>query len=175
MALVKPAILQIVGYQNSGKTTMIIKLIEALSGLGFKTVTIKHHGHGGKPADVEQKDSTRHLSAGAAASIVEGGGSLILQADSISFTLDEQIKLLCLSINPDVILIEGHKQANYPKLLMVRDPEDLSLLHQVSNVQAVIYWNKAVKECLTTVNIPCFAMEDAELIHECVGLLKLSK
>lgn len=170
--MVKPFILQIVGYQNSGKTTLITKLIEACTSLGHKTVTIKHHGHGGKPDILEQKDSTRHLAAGAAASIAEGDGRLILQADRQAFTLDEQITVLSL-FKPDVILIEGHKREKYPKLLILRDIEELSLLQQATNVLAVICWSKEVKECLTAMNIPCYAIDDAVLVRKCVELLKL--
>lgn len=43
------SILQIVGYQNSGKTTLMEKLIQALTYEGMKVATIKHHGHGGYP------------------------------------------------------------------------------------------------------------------------------
>ncbi len=53
-------ILQIVGYQNSGKTTFVEKLAEKLGQLGVKIGCLKHHGHGGEP-DVfaEGKDSDR--------------------------------------------------------------------------------------------------------------------
>ena len=50
MALVTPFIFQIVGYQNSGKTTFLNKLISHLTAVGINTATIKHHGHGGKPS-----------------------------------------------------------------------------------------------------------------------------
>ncbi|NRD78411.1 molybdopterin-guanine dinucleotide biosynthesis protein B [Bacillus sp. BRMEA1] len=170
MALVRPTILQVVGYQNSGKTTMIVKLIHVLNGAGFKTVTIKHHGHGGKPSAVEQKDSTRHLSAGAAASIVEGAGSLILQANSNSFSLEEQIKLIS-TLNPDVILIEGHKQADYPKLLILKEKEDLSLLDHLTNVRGILYWD-GLKTYLTHVEIPVFSVDDHTFEHNCVEWLK---
>ena len=94
MALVKPVIFQVVGYQNSGKTTITAKLIETLGESGFKTVTIKHHGHGGRPDTAKQKDTEKHLDAGALASIIEGDGRLILQADNYESTLEEQIAML---------------------------------------------------------------------------------
>ena len=42
-----PSILQIVGYQNSGKTTLVEKIVHALAESEMKVATIKHHGHGG--------------------------------------------------------------------------------------------------------------------------------
>jgi molybdopterin-guanine dinucleotide biosynthesis adapter protein len=139
MALVKPIIFQVVGYQNSGKTTFILKLIETLKNEGIKSVTIKHHGHGGRPDVIPQKDSTKHLKAGALAALVEGDGRLILQADESFLTLDEQIRFMDF-FKPDIILIEGHKKQSYPKLLILRNEHDLSLITNVTNINAVLVW-----------------------------------
>ncbi|WP_083402476.1 molybdopterin-guanine dinucleotide biosynthesis protein B [Bacillus sp. MUM 116] len=147
MALVRPNIFQVVGFQNSGKTTVILKIIEELTKQGVRTVTLKHHGHGGKPSVISQKDSARHISAGAAASLVEGGGRLLLQAEDYSMELDDQIKIL-EPFQPDYILIEGHKQKNYPKLLILREKADLSLLEIVKNVKMILYWNEEIKTIL---------------------------
>ena len=74
-----PSILQIVGYQNSGKTTLVEKVVHALAERKMKVATIKHHGHGGFP-EVAQKDSERHRKAGAVVSSVEGAGLLSLSS-----------------------------------------------------------------------------------------------
>lgn len=66
-------ILQIVGFQNSGKTTLSEKLIFRASKAGLKAASIKHHGHGGPPDnELSSKDSIRHHEAGAVISSVEG-------------------------------------------------------------------------------------------------------
>ncbi|PAE39367.1 molybdopterin-guanine dinucleotide biosynthesis protein B [Bacillus sp. 7884-1] len=145
MALVKPIIFQVVGYQNSGKTTFILKLIELLKNEGIKSVTIKHHGHGGRPDVIPQKDSSRHLKAGALAALVEGDGRLVLQVDESFLTLDEQIRFMDF-FQPDIILIEGHKKQAYPKLLILRNENDLSLITYVTNIKAVLVWNQALIE-----------------------------
>ena len=49
-----PSILQIVGYQNKRKTTLVEKIVHALAERKIKVATIKHHGHGGFP-EVAQK------------------------------------------------------------------------------------------------------------------------
>ncbi|HJV30673.1 MAG TPA: molybdopterin-guanine dinucleotide biosynthesis protein MobB, partial [Bacillales bacterium] len=89
MALVKPMIFQVVGYQNSGKTTFITKILKQLKIEGDSVGVIKHHGHGGKPDVYEQKDSARHIENGAIATIVEGNGRLLLQAEQAMWTLQE--------------------------------------------------------------------------------------
>ncbi|WP_376711888.1 molybdopterin-guanine dinucleotide biosynthesis protein B, partial [Bacillus paralicheniformis] len=63
--------MQIVGYQISGKTTLVEKIVHALAEREKKVATIKHHGHGGFP-EVAQNDSEKHRKAGAVVSSVEG-------------------------------------------------------------------------------------------------------
>lgn len=165
MALVKPVILQVVGYQNSGKTTFVTKLLNALSQFELKTVTIKHHGHGGKPDAFEQKDSAKHLSAGAIATIVAGQGRLILQAENSSISLDEQIRLLEF-FHPDVILIEGYKRDNYPKLLLLRNIDDLSLITSLNNIKLILCWENELKTTMDgNTDIPIYTLMDESVVH----------
>jgi molybdopterin-guanine dinucleotide biosynthesis protein B len=154
----------VAGYQNSGKTTVMVKLIQALRDLGLTTVTIKHHGHGGKPEVIEQKDSTRHLAAGAFASVVEGDGRLILHAENFNTSLENQIRIMEY-FQSDVLLIEGYKYENYPKLLLVRNHKDLSLLAKVDNIKVIMYWEETLKEPLNEqTKIPCFPIHDQTAI-----------
>lgn len=158
MAVVKPVIFQVVGYQNSGKTTFLTKMIAKLSEKGWKVVTIKHHGHGGQPDLREEKDSSKHMAAGAAASLVEGGGRMILHADHSNCELSEQIKLVSF-FQPDFILIEGHKLEVYPKVVLIRDEEDVDLFQKVSNIKAVLYWQENDLQSLHQY-IPCYHIAD---------------
>lgn len=160
MALVKPIIYQIVGYQNSGKTTIILQLIEILKKEGCKTVTIKHHGHGGRPDILSQKDSAKHINAGAVASLVEGEGRLCLQADETALPLEEQIRFMDF-FRPDIIIIEGHKKKAYPKLLILRDETDLSLISDICNIKTVIVWKKELIEVVRGyLEVPVFHITD---------------
>lgn len=141
MAMVNPTVFQIVGYQNSGKTTLINKLIRELTKLGLTAVTIKHHGHGGKPDFHEEKDSYQHLQAGALATLVEGAGHLLLQSENNEWSLEEKIQLLSF-FKANVILIEGHKHESFPKVVLIRNEEDLTLLDELDNIKVVFYWEK---------------------------------
>lgn len=136
-----PSILQIVGYQNSGKTTLVEKIVHALAESEMKVATIKHHGHGGFP-EVAQKDSERHRKAGAVVSSVEGAGLLSLSSLREQWSLQEIIRLYEF-FEVDIILIEGYKKENYPKVVLLRSTEDVELLHKVKNVAAVITWYDA--------------------------------
>jgi molybdopterin-guanine dinucleotide biosynthesis protein B len=141
LALVKPVIFQVVGYQNSGKTTFLLKIIHTLKKQGLTVVTIKHHGHGGKPDVVQKKDSSRHLEAGALAALVEGEGRLVLHAENSEWNLEEQLRLMEY-FRPQVILIEGYKQERYPKLVLVKEKGDYLLLTKVNNIKAHIKLHK---------------------------------
>ncbi|MGF9963613.1 molybdopterin-guanine dinucleotide biosynthesis protein B [Bacillus rhizoplanae] len=135
------SVLQIVGYQNSGKTTVTEKLVKALTNEGVRVGTIKHHGHGGYPELPLQKDSERHRQAGAIVSAVEGDGLLSLSAAS-NWSLEKIIRLYTC-FEAEVIIVEGYKKEPYPKVVLLRSEEDASLLESVENVIAVITWNEA--------------------------------
>jgi len=137
MAMVEPVLFQLVGYQNSGKTTAMYEVIHRLSTKGFKIVTIKHHGHGGKPDMVENKDSARHVDAGALASLIEGEGRVLLQAEKADWCLAEQLQLAS-ALSPDTILIEGHKHEVFPKGVLLRDEGDLHLLKELTNIKIIL-------------------------------------
>jgi len=135
------SIIQIVGYQNSGKTTLVEKVVHALAESEMKVATIKHHGHGGFP-EVAQKDSERHRKAGAVVSSVEGAGLLSLSSLREEWSLQEIIRLYEF-FEVDIILIEGYKKESYPKVVLLRSEEDVELLHKVENIVAVITWYDA--------------------------------
>lgn len=159
MALVKPVLFQVAGYQNSGKTTLSIKLIEELSASGLKIATIKHHGHGGKPDVLETKDSGRHIKAGATVSLVEGGGRIIIQAEDVPWSLAKEIEMLSF-FKPDVIIIEGYKNERYPKAVILRDKNDLELLEKLPNIKIIFHRDPKLASQLIDSGFPVFDTED---------------
>jgi molybdopterin-guanine dinucleotide biosynthesis adapter protein len=130
-------IIQVVGYKNSGKTTLACELIEAATKKGAKVASCKHHGHGGKPAQVEQTDSARHWQAGAIVSGVEGDGVLQLAIQQENWTLEKILAFYSL-IDIDLLVLEGFKNESYPKIVLLRDEQDLPLLENLQNIVAVI-------------------------------------
>ncbi len=109
-----PAIVSIVGNSNSGKTTLIEKLIPELKSRGYRVATIKHTPHGMTLGD-SGKDSWRHLQAGSEATIVSSQAQMVLSKPvTPDVSLDEIARLF--GENYDVILAEGFKQDNAPKI-----------------------------------------------------------
>ncbi|MFA7176706.1 MAG: molybdopterin-guanine dinucleotide biosynthesis protein B, partial [Smithellaceae bacterium] len=70
-------IVSIVGKSNSGKTTLLEKIIADLTHRGYRIATIKHNRHG-FDIDHEGKDSYRHKKAGAHTTVVSSPHQLAL-------------------------------------------------------------------------------------------------
>ncbi|MBD1381776.1 molybdopterin-guanine dinucleotide biosynthesis protein B [Metabacillus arenae] len=158
------SILQIVGFQNSGKTTLMEKLIARAAKEGLKVATIKHHGHGGTPVnELTSKDSLRHQQAGAAITGVEGDGVLQICAKRNNWQLDEIIKFY-QSFAVDIILIEGYKQENYQKAVLIRNKCDLSLLDSLTNIVCVNCWREVPTEKITERQYPIFHLDEDKKI-----------
>ncbi len=131
-------ILQVVGYQNSGKTTFAIDYIKEAVKKQLKVGTIKHHGHGGALLQTDHgKDTEKHREAGAHVTLVEGSYSFILSSDQVGLTLPQMISLYSV-FHLDVILIEGFKYEKYPKIVLIRSEEDLPMLEKLFNITCVL-------------------------------------
>ncbi|WP_340372721.1 molybdopterin-guanine dinucleotide biosynthesis protein B [Peribacillus sp. FSL E2-0218] len=165
LAVVKPFVFQVVGYQNRGKTTFIKKVIEKLRKVKVEVAVLKHHGHGGKPDIANLKDSHNHFQAGAVASLVEGDGTMELLGNlNAGASITELIQLLGL-FHPDVILIEGYKQEDFPKVILIKEESDLILLETLLNVKAAIAWPECLERTMNHATVPVFPL-DADLFFE---------
>src|SRR6266545_6523880 len=120
MAPSPPPILCFVGRSNSGKTTLIERLIPVLVREGYRLATIKHAGHGFN-LDTEGKDSWRHKRAGAGTVIVTSKGSLAMFTDVEEEVSVEELRARYVQQSADLILAEGWKSEGYPKIVVVRD------------------------------------------------------
>lgn len=130
-----PAIVAIIGNSNSGKTTLIEKLIPELKGRGYRVATIKHTPHGMTLGD-QGKDSWRHLQAGSAAAIIASPTQIVLiKPVAPDVSLDEIARLF--GANYDIILAEGFKQASAPKIEVHRK-ESGPLLNDIKRLIAIV-------------------------------------
>lgn len=105
----------ITGWKNSGKTTLIVALVEELTRRGLRVSTIKH-AHHAFDIDIPGKDSHRHRLAGASEVLVASGARWALMHElrgDAAPSLDD----LLTRLNPcDLVLVEGFKGDNHPKL-----------------------------------------------------------
>ena len=151
-------IIQIVGFQNSGKTTLMEKLILAATEERLNVAAFKHHGHGGMPEDKTEKDSVKHQRAGAFIVGVEGDGMLQIQGKREKWILQEIVDLYRF-FNPDVLLVEGYKQEHYPKVVIIREEDDWEVLQSVTNIICILSWQPFYeKNC----SVPIFLLNEQE-------------
>ena len=113
-------IVSFVGRSNSGKTTLIERVIPELVRAGYKVATVKHAGHG-FDLDTEGKDSWRHKRAGASSVMVLSKGSMAMFADVSDQMRVEDVRDRFLDPTYDLIIAEGWKHEGYPKIVIVRE------------------------------------------------------
>lgn len=131
-------VLQVVGYQNSGKTTFVVDYIEESVKYNLKVGTIKHHGHKTPLLNYdEQKDTGKHRRAGASVSLVEGNGTIMLTSNNLHLSLSQLIAIYkCFEL--DVIVIEGYKLESFPKVVLLRSEDDLPMLQKIDNIYCLV-------------------------------------
>jgi molybdopterin-guanine dinucleotide biosynthesis adapter protein len=155
-------IFQVIGYKNSGKTTLVSKLITHFSDIGMKVASLKHHGHGGPPSELTNTDSFKHRQAGAVLAGVEGSGLLQLSIHQASWDMDQIMKFYHM-MNNDVLVIEGFKKEDFFKIIIVRSEDDLRLLNQLSNIQAVV---TSLDLSAEEVSVPIFKLDDFDRLSK---------
>ncbi|WP_096156736.1 MULTISPECIES: molybdopterin-guanine dinucleotide biosynthesis protein B [Bacillus] len=157
-------VIQIVGFQNSGKTTLVENVIRRLTCKGLEVATIKHHGHGGAPDYGPRRDSLKHMEAGSTISTVEGSGGIQLVSNSRGWNL-ERILSFYKFLGTETVIVEGYKREKYPKIVILRSKQDLHLLKELSDIIAVVVWGDLeIKE-----EIPVFHITDTEKLLEWIG------
>ena len=110
-------VISVVGYSDSGKTTVLVRIIEELKKRGYRVATIKHH-KGDFDMDHEGTDSFRHMKAGSETTILSSPNkfALISKVEKEK-SLDELIDMIS---NVDIIITEGYKNENKEKIEVFR-------------------------------------------------------
>ncbi|MCG6534031.1 MAG: molybdopterin-guanine dinucleotide biosynthesis protein B [Syntrophales bacterium LBB04] len=108
----------IVGESNTGKTTLIEKIIPELTSRGYRVATIKHHGHG-FDIDHEGKDSWRHKQAGARMTVLSSSQRVAIVEDVEKDLTIEELRDLYIH-DCDIVVTEGFKYNLLPKIEVFR-------------------------------------------------------
>jgi molybdopterin-guanine dinucleotide biosynthesis adapter protein len=149
-------VIQVVGYKNSGKTSITCDLIKRFSGAGVKVGSIKHDAHDFE-MDHPGKDTWKHREAGAVAVAISSKDKTAF-IEQYGTSLDD---LVARMSHLDLIVVEGYKFSSYPKIVLLRNENDLSLLDETTNVMAVGSWIP-----YTHPTIPVVSIEDKDKLFE---------
>ena len=146
-----PEMICFVGRSQSGKTTLIEKLIPVLKNRGYRIGTIKHSHHV-FDFDKSGKDSWRHKDAGAETVIIASPGKIAMVKNDHNGTLNGLHKFFD---DLDLVITEGYKNESKPKIEVIRtarNPEPL--LARDPNLVAV------VTDAQLDLPVPVFGLED---------------
>lgn len=125
-----------VGKSGSGKTTLIERLIPVLQQRGYRVGVAKHHHHASW-IDQEGKDTWRYARAGASpVSIVSKVQTAVFVQTSDELPLD--VVLARFFTGVDIVLIEGYRWADKPKIEVHRQARSDSLLCQPEELLALV-------------------------------------
>ena len=152
-----PSVISIVGKSESGKTTLIEKLIPELKRRGYRIGIVKH-AHHGFDMDRKGKDSYRHRQAGADTVMIASPGQIAMIKDVPGERLDDLIPFFN---DMDLLITEGFKRDRAPKIEVFRAErhqhpaclEDDTLMAMVSDTRL-------------DVTVPQFATTDIQAITE---------
>ncbi|MDF1526624.1 MAG: molybdopterin-guanine dinucleotide biosynthesis protein B [bacterium] len=111
------AVAFIAGRSGTGKTTLMEALLTVLKGKGYRVGTVKHSGHQAA-MDREGSDSWRFTQAGADITVLAASGQLAVLRNIDQPSLEDA--LLEASSGTDIVLVEGFKEMNLPKIEVYR-------------------------------------------------------
>lgn len=152
-----PVVIAVTGVSNSGKTTLIERLIPELKARGHRIGTLKHSGQDFE-IDRPGKDTWRHRAAGAEVVAITGPRQLamIRQVESLP---DPRELLATTFSDMDLVLIEGFADVGFPMLEVVRAGNSLQ---PVSHPERLI--GLVTDQDLASLGVPCYGLEAIDAI-----------
>ncbi|MCS7365457.1 MAG: molybdopterin-guanine dinucleotide biosynthesis protein B [archaeon GB-1867-035] len=124
-----------------GKTKLIEKIIEKLRERNVKVYTVKKSS---KRIDIAEKDTSRHLNAGASLTLA------VSPQDAALFLRETDINKLIKEYIPKngITLIEGFKESKYPKIIIIETLEDLGLIEKLDSKFIIVCKDEEIKKTI---------------------------
>lgn len=128
----------IAGYKNAGKTTLVVDVVRELTDRGLRIATVKHAHH---EFDIDHpgKDSYLHRQAGASEVIVASAirwAHIVELGDRPEPSLAQLLEQVG---DVDLVIVEGFKHGDHPKLEIRRSGSDAPLIAaEHDSVRAIV-------------------------------------
>ena len=124
------------GFSNSGKTTLLCKVIAALKEKGLSVATVKHDGHEFS-MDHQGKDTWKYRQAGAEVVAITSTSKVVM-LDYREYELEQQLLQALSHIkNVDIILVEGFKNVAIPKIFVARELGQIEQIDRLPMVEGI--------------------------------------
>lgn len=120
-------IIGVAGWSNSGKTTLIERILPILAENGVRASTFKH-AHHGFDIDSPGKDSFRHRAAGAVEVMIASATRWALLHEERAEPEPDLDALLPRMTPVDLLIVEGYKRHRHPKIEVHRPSLGKALL-----------------------------------------------
>ena len=147
-----PPVVSLVGKSGVGKTTALERIIGELKQRGYRVGTIKHDTHG-FDVDKPGKDSWRHARAGSDVVVISGPRKMVLIRQlEREMPVDEVLSLMG---DLDLVITEGYKTGNKPKIEVTRMERGTELLCEASELIGLL------ADYEVEMPVPQFALDDA--------------
>ena len=132
-------VISFIGYHNSGKTTVATKVVKELRKKGYTVAVLKSTKHRKLIGDTPGKDSYRYREAGAGAVGIVSPDEIVLFQDIDRDKLNLEFISFLLFGDYDIVICEGFKRADVPKIEVTRRELNYPLLfEQIEGVVAVV-------------------------------------
>jgi len=147
------------GIKNSGKTTIITKLIEKFVEKGFKVGTLKHDGHD-YPFDTKGSDTDKHVKSGASMTMVFSKTKSMKLIKEPKREVEDYLN----EFNScDLVILEGFKGSSYPKIEVIRKENSTEIN---TNREGLLFYLTDVEEILEDKEKKSVHLKDIERAFE---------
>jgi molybdopterin-guanine dinucleotide biosynthesis protein B len=158
-------VIGIVGWKKSGKTTLVVRLIEEFTRRGLKVASVKHAHHNFQ-IDDKETDSARHRRAGAAQVAVVSAKRWALIGELDGAPEPDLAEVIGWLGPCDLVIVEGYKSAAIPKIEARRDAalSRETLADRDPNIKAI-----AADHGVDGRGLPVFSLEDVAGIADFIA------
>ena len=160
-------IVTFIGRSNSGKTTLLTKVIPCLKERGFRVASIKHSHHN-VDIDKKGKDSWKHRDAGSETVILLSGKTMSCIREYEEEPAVEEV-LRDYMHDADIVLAEGFKGSHLPKIWVFRSENSSSMIKKDDSLIAV------VSDHETDIGVPWFDINDVASVTDFIEKTFLGK
>lgn len=161
------------GWKDSGKTTLISELIKEFSARGYSVSSIKH-AHHAFDIDHEGTDSFKHRKSGAKEVLLSSSKRYALMHEIADEAEEPDLaELLSKMSKVDIVLVEGFKASDIPKLQTIRS--DSLKNNGKSEINNTVAYAADIASFDQSQEYPVFDIDDIAMIADFItDFLKLS-